>query len=170
MIIKIAEDMLAEAKEYAVLSKKYTSRDHDFHEGGENNAVVKMYEGKIGEKVFREWLINEGIPYIEDSTGPDTADEYDFLINNKKIDVKTRTKSFHTRTLEMVSQFNLRPKDYYVGVYLDLKNQEAEIYGFISSDQLQNLNPIENQGYKNNYVVYDNQLESIVSFEDEIFK
>lgn len=170
MIIKITEDMIEEAKKYAVLSKKYTSRNHDFHEGGESNAVVKMYEGKIGEKAFREWLINEGIPYIEDSTGPDTADEYDFLINNKKIDVKTRTKSFHTRTLEMVSQFHSRPKDFYVGIYLDLDNQEAEIYGFISSDQLQNLSQIEDQGYGDNYVVYDNQLKSIVSFKDEIFK
>lgn len=42
MIIEVTEQMLEEAKEYSILSKKYTSRAHDFHEGGENNAVVKM--------------------------------------------------------------------------------------------------------------------------------
>lgn len=55
--MKIRQDFINEALNYAVLSKKYTSNRLDFHEGGLDNKQLKMYEGKLGEKIFKEYLI-----------------------------------------------------------------------------------------------------------------
>jgi|SRR5690625_4906739 len=163
--IKVTKEMKDEALEYSTLSQNYTSRRHDFHEGGANNAAPKMNEGKIGEKAFRFWLEREGIPYNEDKTSFKKPDDYDFIINGYRIDVKTRTEKFHTRTLEMVEQFKNRPKDIYVSVHYHRNTETVDLIGFISSKDLLNLNQIENQGYMNNYVAYDNQLNSMEDFK-----
>lgn len=160
--------MKLEASQYSTLSRDYTSRRHDFHEGGADNASLKMNEGKIGEKAFRIWLDNEGIPYVEDNTSFDEADDYDFLINGYKIDVKTRTEKFHTRTLELVEQFQNRPKDIYVSVHYHRDTDIVDLIGVISSNKLVQLNQIENQGYNDNYVAYDNQLGSMEDFKSFI--
>lgn len=168
ILINVTQAMKDEASDYADLSRDYTSRNHDFHEGGPDNAKLKMYEGKIGEKAFRSWLDCEGIPYIEDNTPHDQADYYDFLINGFKIDVKTRTESYHTRTLELVNQFEERPKDIYVSTYYNRDTDNVELIGVISSAKLLSLNQIENHGYLDNYVAYDNQLGSMAAFKQYI--
>ncbi|HFH9935022.1 hypothetical protein QSV38_06865 [Streptococcus parasuis] len=96
-----------------------------------------MYFGKLGEKAFKNLLLDNGIPFIEDDTGSDQADEYDFLVKGYKIDVKTRTKSFHTRTLEMVKQFHERPKDVYIVTYYNIEKDQMEFYGYIRADELE---------------------------------
>lgn len=97
-----------EARSYAELSKAYTSNRHDFHSGGLANKMQKMYEGKLGEKAVKLFLTDNSINFIEDTSSFDERDEFDFLLVNEterlKIDVKTRTESFHIRTLEMVEQ------------------------------------------------------------------
>lgn len=168
--IRVTDEMKLEAYQYSALSHDFTSRRHDFHKGGADNASKKMYEGKIGEKAFRSWLDKEGIRYIEDSTSYDEADNYDFLINGYKIDVKTRTEDFHIRTLELVEQLHSRPKDIYVSVRYHRESNEVELIGAISSKKLIHLNQIENLGYKNNYVAYDRQLISMYQFKRLITK
>lgn len=163
--IKVTEEMKQEASQYSTLSRNYTSRRHDFHKGGPDHASIKMNEGKIGEKAFRTWLDQEGIPYVEDSTSFDEADNYDFIINGYKVDVKTRTEDFHIRTLELVEQVQNRPKDIYVSVRYYRNTDEVELIGVISAKKLVRLNQIENQGYKDNYVAYDHQLGSIDDFK-----
>lgn len=112
----ITSDLYQEALEYAQSSRAYTSNRHDFHAGGLNNKQQKMFEGKLGEKGFKMFLKENGIPFIEDHSSPQERDEYDFLLStaNKQylFDVKTRTKSFHTRTLEMVEQAQSSSKRY----------------------------------------------------------
>ena len=50
--IKIPKNFIDEAFDYASKSKLYTSDRHDFHQGGLNNKEQKMFEGKLGVKVF----------------------------------------------------------------------------------------------------------------------
>lgn len=166
--IKVTEEMKCEALQYSNLSRNHTSRRHDFHEGGADNASLKMNEGKIGEKAFRAWLDKEGIPYTEDSTSFDKADDYDFLINGYKIDVKTRTEDFHIRTLELVEQVENRSKDIYVSVHYHRDTDIVDLIGVISSNKLVQLNQIENHGYEDNYVAYDNQLGNLKDFKNFI--
>lgn len=159
--IDVTKKMLDEANDYATMSRDYTSRKHDFHEGGTKAASAKMFEGKIGEKAFKKWLENNDIPFEEDRSSHEDADDYDFVVAGLKVDVKTRTKSFHTRTLEMVDQFYKRPKDLYISARYHIDRQQVELLGAISSVQLKKINRIENQGYKNNFVAYDDELSSM---------
>lgn len=166
---KIPTNLIQEAYNYAVLSRCFTSNRHDFHEGGLNNKQQKMFEGKLGEKIFKMFLDDNNIPYTEDSTGYDEEDNYDFeLFNQFTTDVKTRTKSFHTRTLEMVEQFEDNPKDIYVSVHLDFESKTGRIIGWTTKERISEINRIENNGYLDNYVLYDNELFSLEDFEDYI--
>lgn len=141
--IKVTKKMKQEAEEYSTLSREHTARGNDFYEGGANNASIKMYEGKIGEKALKWWLNKEDILYQEDTTSHKNADEYDFLISNFKIDVKTRTRDFHIRTAEMVEQFQKRPKDIYVAAHYHKKTDIVDLIGVISSDKLLRLGKLK---------------------------
>lgn len=162
--IVIPQKYVIEAKEYANKSKSFTSDRHDFHEGGLDNKQQKMFEGKLGEKAFKVFLENNKIRYIEDHSGYDTADDYDFYFDKKnlKIDVKTRTKAYHIRTLELVEQFEKKPKDIYISVRL-IEDSQAQILGWFSKEDMLSCDHVENLGYLNNYVMYDDDLRPIDS-------
>ena len=161
----IPQSLINEALEYAELSKRYTSDKHDFHAGGLDNKKMKMFEGKLGEKIFKMFLLENNISFEEDKTSFKEKDNYDFILpNNNTIDVKTRTKAFHTRTLEMVEQFEKNPKNIYVSVYLNPKLFTGKIIGWISKEEIITKATIENQGYLDNYVVYDKHLNDIKNF------
>lgn len=91
-MITIRAEFIQEAFNYAQASRAYTSNRHDFHEGGLDNKQQKMYEGKLGEKIFKEYLLENNIAFIEDNSPHTEADRYDFLIQGITFDVKTRTQ------------------------------------------------------------------------------
>jgi hypothetical protein len=160
--IVITDEFIKEAEDYANLSCGYTSNRHDFHEVGLNAKQRKMYQGKLGEKIFKTLLIDENIAFSEDSTSHTVADNYDFVMpDNSKIDVKTRTENFHTRTLEIVEQFLNKPKDIYVSVRLFSEKKEGIIVGWCTKEDFINVNRIENLGYLDNYVLHDAELRPI---------
>lgn len=164
---ELPEEFIKEALDYAVLSRSFTSNRHDFHAGGLTNKQQKMYEGKLGEKIFKLFLEDNAIEYSEDKSRFDEADEFDFkLPNGFLVDVKTRTKSFHTRTLELVEQFERKPKDIYVSVRLfdDLKS--GMIIGWFSKKDVCRINRVENHGYLNNYTMYDADLRQMQQLYD----
>jgi hypothetical protein len=167
MKIILEEYLISEAIEYASISKKFTSNRHDFHEGGLSAKERKMYEGKLGEKAIKKLFIDNNIKFIEDSSSHEEADFYDFIVftnddKQLKIDVKTRTQDFHIRTLEMVEQFNNKPKDIYISVRLYHEVLPyVQILGFTTNKQILRINRIENNGYLDNYVLFDNELKEI---------
>lgn len=159
------ELFIKEAASYAELSKEYTADRHDFHEGGLENKKRKMYEGKLGEKIFKAFLVENLLPFTEDQSSHTEADNFDFILpNGITIDVKTRTKSFHTRTLELVHQFSQKPKDIYVSVRLFDDMSSGKIIGWCTKEDIVNINRIENNGYLDNYVIFDNELRDIENF------
>jgi len=165
----IPSSFIKEALEYAVKSREYTSNRHDFHEGGLNAKQRKMFEGKLGEKIFKIFLINSKILFNEDSSSHEDADSYDFILSDgTTIDVKTRTEDFHTRTLEMVEQFRKNPKDIYVSIRLFFDEKKGFIVGWCTKEDMLRVNKIENQGYLDNYVMYDNDLNSINSLAKKL--
>ena len=167
---QITEDLISEAYEYAVLSRKYTSNRHDFHAGGLDNKQKKMFEGKLGEKGFKMFLMENSIKFIEDHSSHEERDEYDFLITidgyEFKIDVKTRTEAFHIRTLEMVEQARSHPKDTYISARLYRDTNTVKLLGWFSFEDMLRINRIENQGYLDNYVMYDSDLRPISELYD----
>lgn len=167
MKITISDSFEEEAKKYAIISKSFTSDRHDFHEGGLNAKQRKMFEGKLGEKAIKHFLIENNIRFEEDKSSFDEADFYDFLVydlngNELKIDVKTRTQNFHTRTLEMVEQIEKKPKDIYLSVRLyDTTPFTVDIIGYALRSDFLNINRIQNNSFLDNYVLYDNELKDV---------
>ncbi|MFC3210738.1 hypothetical protein [Planomicrobium okeanokoites] len=164
-VYNLNEVFIKEAAAYAELSKAYTADRHDFHQGGLENKRRKMYEGKLGEKIFKTFLVENSIPFAEDQSSHTEADSFDFILpNGVTIDVKTRTKSFHTRTLELVHQFARKPKDIYVSVRLFDDLSSGKIIGWCTKEDILNINRVENNGYLDNYVIFDNELRDIKDF------
>lgn len=167
---QITQELIDEAYEYAVLSRSYTSNRHDFHPGGLDNKQKKMYEGKLGEKGVKMFFMDNNVIFEEDSTSYTERDEFDFLIEigdrEYTIDVKTRTEHFHTRTLEMVEQARRNPKDIYISTRLYREDNIVKILGWFTKEDMFDANQIENQGYLNNYVMYDKDLRPISELYD----
>ena len=176
MKIIITDAFEKEAKDYATISKSFTSNRHDFHEGGLNAKQRKMFEGKLGEKAIKQFFINNNIKFEEDKSSHEEADFFDFIVfdlegNSLKVDVKTRTKNFHTRTLEMVEQMKNKPKDIYFSVRLyDTTPFTVDLIGYALKDDFLKINRVENQGYLDNYVLYDKELKTINSIINNLQK
>ncbi len=158
-----------EAVSYAGKSRAFTSNRHDFHPGGLSNKEKKMFEGKLGEKAVKILLTDNQISFIEDQSSFDERDEFDFLLVNEneqlKVDVKTRTEDFHIRTLEMVEQAETHPKDIYISVRLYRESNTVIILGWFSYKDMIRKGRIENQGYLDNYVMYDSDLRPTADLE-----
>lgn len=167
-------ELYQEAKEYAEKSRAYTSNRHDFHPGGLSNKEKKMLEGKLGEKAVKMMLRENSVSFEEDSSSYDERDEYDFLLANDteelKVDVKTRTESFHTRTLEMVEQARKHPKDLYISARLFRDDNRVKLLGWFTYEDMIKKDQVENQGYLDNYVMYDRDLRPMEDLEKEILR
>ena len=170
MEIVIKKELIEEALSYSKLSKSYTSNTHDFHEGGLNAKQRKMFEGKLGEKGVKQFFIQNRINFKEDQSSHTDADNYDFIVygssRNYLIDVKTRTQQFHIRTLEMVKQLRRKKIDIYMSVRLfkSYKDFKIVIIGWCTKIDILKINKIENNGYLDNYVMYDKNLKKIGDF------
>ena len=165
----ITGSLYDEAVSYARKARAFTSNRHDFHPGGLSNKEKKMFEGKLGEKAIKLLLTDNHINFIEDTSSYDERDEFDFLLVNEneqlKVDVKTRTEDFHIRTLEMVEQAETHPKDIYISVRLFRESNTVVILGWFSYKDMIRKGRIENQGYLDNYVMYDSDLRPILDLE-----
>ena len=165
----ITGSLYDEAVSYAKKARAFTSNRHDFHPGGLSNKEKKMFEGKLGEKAIKLLLTDNHISFIEDTSSYDERDEFDFLLVNEseqlKVDVKTRTEDFHIRTLEMVEQAETHPKDIYISVRLFRESNTVVILGWFSYKDMIRKGRIENQGYLDNYVMYDSDLRPILDLE-----
>ena len=165
----ITGSLYDEAVSYARKARAFTSNRHDFHPGGLSNKEKKMFEGKLGEKAIKLLLTDSHISFIEDTSSYDERDEFDFLLGNEneqlKVDVKTRTEDFHIRTLEMFEQAETHPKDICISVRLFRESNTVVILGWFSYKDMIRKGRIENQGYLDNYVMYDSDLRPILDLE-----
>ena len=165
----ITGSLYDEAVSYARKARAFTSNRHDFHPRGLSNKEKKMFEGKLGEKAIKLLFTDNHISFIEDTSSYDERDEFDFLLVNEneqlKVDVKTRTEDFHIRTLEMVEQAETHPKDIYISVRLFRESNTVVILGWFSYKDMIRKGRIENQGYLDNYVMYDSDLRPILDLE-----
>ena len=133
-----------------------------------------MFEGKLGEKAIKILLNENNVNFIEDTTSYNERDEYDFLlINDKerlKVDVKTRTEDYHVRTLEMVEQAATHPKDIYISVRLFRDSNTVIPIGWFTYEDMIEKGKKENQGYLDNYVMYDEDLRPMLDMEEAVLK
>lgn len=119
--------------------------------------IMRTFVGKLGELCFSVFLSENNIKHdvskmFEIFEGETNVDELDFLTRDSgSIDIKTAVFSNHIRLVVPLDQFKSMPKDFYVGIKLNVESQEnkydtldpysiksATIYGFCYYSELLN--------------------------------
>lgn len=94
--------------------------------------IQRTYMGKLGELAFAAFLREKGkavdtTGMFEIYEGQNNVDNFDFVTREGKlVDVKTGFRAIHRRLLINVEQFDQIPKDYYVAVWLNAADTDAQ--------------------------------------------
>ena len=103
--------------------------------------IEKALSGCIGELAFEQLLIKKNFTYSVDRKNYKNrnSDEYDFLINGKKLDIKVAKKSTSNIpndnwTYGYPSAQNPASKDFIIVGWVDFQNQAVEFYGWTTGD------------------------------------
>ena len=106
-----------------------------------------IYYGKLGELVFRDMLIKEGIPHeckdiLKPYPGEYKREGADFLLTltSEIIDVKTVEKLYKIRLLVREDQFKAKKYDIYVG-QRTRNEKELECWGYVTGKELSEVYP-----------------------------
>jgi hypothetical protein len=70
----------------------------------------------------------------------------------------------------MVEQANSCPKDIYISVRLFRETNTVTILGWFYKQDMLGKNQIENQGYLDNYVMYDRDLRSMEELYSSVLR
>tara|TARA_R110000868_G_scaffold88317_1_gene246169 strand:+ start:1297 stop:1842 length:546 start_codon:yes stop_codon:yes gene_type:complete len=116
--------------------------------------IEKAYLGCIGELAFEHYLQKENIKYSKDTTdfSIKNSDDFDFLINSKKIDIKVAKKttkripSDHW-TYGYPEEQNPISKDFVIIGWVDFNLKQVGFYGWITGIQIQNFPVVSKNGY-----------------------
>lgn len=172
LLIPISDTMLEEAIKYG---KKCLPYEYDRFGLDANKRLQKIIIGTLGELVFKQYLIDNNIFDItEFNLVVGQYDDCDFIIVDKKLDVKTSgfESSFEKlNLLYAVKPFHRRQYDYVIKVFVDgyefhSKNYNFQnvkngyLVGFIKYSEISNY-PKFNFGYSEDYVVPISQLKNI---------
>jgi hypothetical protein len=100
--------------------------------------IDKALLGCLGEIAFEHYLKSKNIDYKLDETDFTivNSDQYDFLINNKKIDIKVAKKSTSRPptdgwTYGYPQEQNPSTKDFVIVGWIDFNRKEIGFYGWI---------------------------------------
>ena len=100
--------------------------------------------GKLGEIAFGSFLESHGKKRLGDedmfTVWSDTrrVDKKDFeTADGETIDVKTASRSYHSRILVPSDQYEDQPKHYYVGVRISEDERTGEIMGYAIHGELE---------------------------------
>jgi hypothetical protein len=128
------------------------------------NVPHRYYRGFLGENYFEDWLILNKIPYTRHrkTNGPEW--EQEFVIFNKKWDVKTSHNPHHKEMLILKSEAEKgiglkKSPDFYIGCRSNgelLNEKSGEIWGYIHFDysiKYPIKGPHNSQLNKDNYAV-----------------
>lgn len=107
----------------------------------------RIFTGKLGEYSFLKWCYNNGIISLDDFQkfksesfsiyfGTTNVDNFDLVIKNHSIDIKTTPNHKNRYLIVPEDQFKNQPKDIYVG--LSIKHEL-----FIDKDKLFNISCTE---------------------------
>lgn len=99
--------------------------------------------GCMGELAFEQLLQQKGVPYTLDSTDFSTrrADEFDFLIHRKKVDVKVAKKTTQrppgdSWTYGYSQEQPPASKDYVVIGWVDVNQRMVGFWGWITGERI----------------------------------
>lgn len=107
------------------------------------NRIDKAILGCLGEIAFEHYLSMNNIIYKKDETDftKKNTDEFDFLVNNKKIDVKVAKKTTANLpndrwTYGYPEEQNPTSKDIVIIGWIDFSNKNVGFYGWIEGHKI----------------------------------
>jgi hypothetical protein len=117
--------------------------------------IEKALLGCIGELAFEQMLVKKNLLYKVDRENYSSrnSDEYDFLLNGKKIDIKVAKKSTSNVpgdnwTYGYPSEQNPLSKDFIVVGWVDFTNQVVGFYGWGTGDMVSKCAVVNSNTYK----------------------
>ncbi|MFK7936910.1 MAG: hypothetical protein AB8G22_25575 [Saprospiraceae bacterium] len=117
--------------------------------------IAKALLGCLGELAFETLLQQEGIAYQLDNSDFQTknSDEFDFLIKNKKLDVKVAKKSTQAMpndrwTYGYPQQQRPDTKDFVVVGWIDFSNESVGFYGWIRGQRVSEFPVVTRNSYR----------------------
>ena len=121
-------------------AKNQISEFEKIKEGQWRYADVEAWRGIVCEMLASEWLSKRFNVNLK-AKGLDTSgvyDEYDLMINNKKIEIKSATKNYFRYIMPKTYDVNNKPKDIYIGAKYNETIQPNKVYiiGFIKRDEI----------------------------------
>jgi hypothetical protein len=166
--MKIKDEWIKLAEEFA--RKKQPTSYPRFGESAEQQKE-RITVGKIGELVGQAALADMGIPHtcpsklvvVEEMSYGDVADctLYPNTKKEKKVDFKCAWKTFHKRILVPEDMFESQYKDVYIGIKIDIDKKEAEVYGYVSRDEMKTKHDVTDFGEGPAYWVYLKELHPL---------
>ena len=152
--IEFTADEIAKATKFAKEVETHNRRSVSSPKRIRDNRI-----GKLGEIAFGRFLTERGKMTLGNEDmftvwpGTRRVDKKDFeTADGKNIDVKTASRSYHSRILVPDDQYEDQPKDYYVGVHISEDERTATIMGYAIHGELElfpgaidlnNLHPID---------------------------
>lgn len=166
-IITFSQDEIAKATKFAEDVDTHNRRSVSSPEQARDNRI-----GKLGEIAFGIFLEEHGKKRLGDEdmftvwSGTRRVDKKDFeTADGETIDVKTASKSFHTRILVPKDQYENQQKHYYVGVRISEDEMTGEIMGYAIHGELELF---ERARYHPAYAIELNNLHPIDELLDLI--
>lgn len=166
--VKLTDEMISLAKEFAI--KKQPTSYPRFGEAKEQQ-LERLTAGKIGEIVGQKVLDKLGIPHecpdkfkvVEEMEYKNEADSiiYPKTDKEKTVDFKTAWRPFHTRILVPEDMFESQYKDIYVGIKVDFKQGNAQVYGYVMRQEMETKHDIQDFGEGPAYWVYLSELHDL---------
>ena len=117
--------------------------------------IDKALLGCMGELAFEQILIRKNFLYAVDRGNYKTrnSDEYDFLINNKKVDIKVAKKSTSNApqdnwTYGYPVEQKPGSKDFIIIGWVDFIREEIGFYGWITGEAVSKYTVVNCNSYK----------------------
>ena len=121
-------------------AKKQISEFEKIEEGKWRYSDVEAWRGVVCEMLVSNWL---GLKFNVNvkAKGLDTSgiyDEYDLIINSKKIEIKSATKNYFKYLMPKIHDVINKPKDIYIGAKYNETVDPNKVYilGFIKREEI----------------------------------
>jgi hypothetical protein len=145
--IKVTNDYIAKAKSQ-VGAFKATKKGKYRYSG------VEAWKGVVCELIVSAWLrykFSRLYIGIKEAKGLDCSgvyDDYDMLINGKKIEIKSATKYSYKSIMPKVYDVEIKPKDFYIGAKYNetVTPNEVEVIGYIKHSDILKYPKDRNKG------------------------
>ena len=129
-MIYLNNEFIEDARDWAVSRASFMCDKYCFSDVTDAKKLEHSFRGRLAENVFKSWLLMNDVEFVHNPSKPGEIDEYDFLIEGKKIDVKC-VKYSHPYLIDKKEVYTNRPKDFYVAVALNEANTGGEVLGWV---------------------------------------